>query len=220
MHTSRVETKHRIARNLARIARKFTRSTKIEIEMLEKILLDFCSDRKKIENFMLEIARIETQCSKCSLDDRSQNSISKYRKYLHFFGCHNEKNMCFSYFWSKCTQRFSIWLKYLPEIEVDSKLSSIMLKECLVSLEKCSNLLENFFQTYARDRSVIARNFLTIEMLDHFSARDRSDRKFKIKNCARDRSDRKFQCSKCSRSMFLPLGLNSNSGSNYLYLSL
>ena len=30
----------------------------------KKNLLDFCSDRKKIENFMLEIARIETQCSK------------------------------------------------------------------------------------------------------------------------------------------------------------
>ena len=44
-------------------------------KMLEKNLLDFCSDRKKIENFMLEIARIETQCSKCSLDDRNQNLI-------------------------------------------------------------------------------------------------------------------------------------------------
>ena len=48
-----------------------------------------------------------------------------------------------------------------------------------------------------------------LKMLDHFSARDRSDRKFKFKNCALDRSDRKFQCSKCSRSMYLPLGLNS-----------
>ena len=80
----------------------------------------------------------------------------------------------------------------------------------LVLLEKCSELLEFLFKTYARNRSVIARNFLMLEMLDHFSARDRSDRKFKIKNCARDRSDRKFQCSKCSRSMFLPLGLNSS----------
>ena len=63
-----------------------------------------------------------------------------------------------------------------------------MLEKCLVSLEKCSVLLENFFEIYARDRSVIARNFLMLEMLDHFSARDRSDRKFKIKNCAQDRS--------------------------------
>ena len=72
-------------------------------KMLEKNLLDFCSDRKKIENFMLEIARIETQCSKCSLDDRSQNLIRKYRKYLPFFGCENEKHMCFSFYWSRCT---------------------------------------------------------------------------------------------------------------------
>ena len=132
--------------------------------------------------------------------------------------------MCFSYIWSKCTQRFSIWLKYLPETEVDSKLSSLMLEKCLVSLEKCSVLLEIFFKTYARDRSVIARNFLMIEMLDHFSARDRSDQNFKIKNCARDRSDRKIQCSKCSRSMFLPLGLNSRMHktcfSGFKYLSL
>ena len=39
----RVETKHRIARNLARIAQKFTRSTKIEIE----------NARKKIARFLL-----------------------------------------------------------------------------------------------------------------------------------------------------------------------
>ena len=107
-------------------------------------------------------------------------------------------------------------MKYLQEVSVNSRLSSIMLGKCLVSLEKCSVLLEkcsvlleNFFKTFTRDRSVIARHFAMLEMLDHFSARDRSDRKFKIKNCARDRSDRKFQCSKCSRSMFLPLGLNS-----------
>ena len=39
----RVETKHRIARNLAQIARKFIRSTKIEIE----------NARKKIARFLL-----------------------------------------------------------------------------------------------------------------------------------------------------------------------
>ena len=99
---------------------------------------------------------------------------------------------------------------YFIKVGVDCRFSSTMLEKCLVSLENCSILLQIFFKIYARDRSVIARNFLMLEMLDHFSARDRSDRKFKIKNCARDRSDRKFQCSKCSRSMFLPLGLNSN----------
>ena len=67
----RVETKHKIVRNLARMARKFTRSTKIEIENARKKLLDLCSDRKMIENFLLEIARIEFQCSKCSLEDRN-----------------------------------------------------------------------------------------------------------------------------------------------------
>ena len=41
--TSRVETKHRIARISARIARKFTRSANIEIE----------NARKKIARFML-----------------------------------------------------------------------------------------------------------------------------------------------------------------------
>ena len=101
-------------------------------------------------------------------------------------------------------------LEVFVRISVDSRFSSMVLGKCLVLLEKCSVLLEIFFKTYARDRSVIAQNFLMIEMLDHFCARDRSDRKFKIKNCARDRSDRKFQCSKCWRSMFLPLGLNSS----------
>ena len=128
---------------------------------------------------------------------------------MHFLYCENEKNMGFSYFCSQLLQNYSNYLKYFIEVGVDSRFSSIMLEKCLVSLEKCSVLLENFFEIYARDRSVIARNFLMLEMLDHFSARDRSDRKFKIKNYARDRSDRKFQCSKCSRSMFLPLGLNS-----------
>ena len=89
---------------------------------------------------------------------------------------------------------------------VDSRFS---FHKCLVVLEKCSVLLEKFFKTYARDRLVIAQNILMLEMLDHFSAQDHPDRKFKIKNCVQDRSDRKFQCSECSRSMFLPLGLNT-----------
>ena len=47
----RVETKHRIARNLARIARKFTRSTKIEIEMLEKKIARFLLGSKEDRKF-------------------------------------------------------------------------------------------------------------------------------------------------------------------------
>ena len=48
---ARVETKHRIARNLARIARKFTRSTKIEIEMLEKKFAQFMLGSKDDRKF-------------------------------------------------------------------------------------------------------------------------------------------------------------------------
>ena len=128
---------------------------------------------------------------------------------MHLLCCENEKNMWFLYFCSKLIRNYSNYLKYFVEDGVDNRFSSIVLEKCLVSLEKCSVLLEIFFKIYARDRSVIDRNFAMLQMLDHFCARDRSDRKFKIKNCARDRSDRKFQCSKCSRSMFLPLGLNS-----------
>ena len=72
-------------------------------------------------------------------------------------------------------------MKYLPEVSVDSRFSSIMLGKCLVSLEKCSVLLEKFFKTYARDRSVIARNFLVLEMLDHFSIKDSLSRH--VKKC-------------------------------------
>ena len=49
--TTKVETKHRIARNLARIARKFTRSTKIEIEMLEKKIARFLLGSKEDRTF-------------------------------------------------------------------------------------------------------------------------------------------------------------------------
>ena len=140
------------------------------------------------------------------------------QKIFALLSCENQKNLCFSYQYQKLVQKFSNQLKYLPKVGVVSRFSSIMLEICLILLEKCSVLLkkcsvllENFFKTYARDRSVIARNFLMLEMLDHFLARDRSDRKFKIQNCARDRSARKIQCSKCSRSMFLALGLNSSS---------
>ena len=83
--TTKVETKHRIAWNLARIAQKFSRSTKIEIEILEKKLLDFCLDRKKIENFMLEIAWIENSKSKFVLEiTRIEN-----------FNARNGRDRCF-----------------------------------------------------------------------------------------------------------------------------
>ena len=48
---SRVETKHRIARNLARIARKFTRLIKIEIEMLKKKFARFLLGSKEDRKF-------------------------------------------------------------------------------------------------------------------------------------------------------------------------
>ena len=47
----RVETKHWIARNLARIARKFACSTKIEIEMLEKKIARFLLGSKEDRKF-------------------------------------------------------------------------------------------------------------------------------------------------------------------------
>ena len=48
---TRVETKHRIARNLARIARKFTRSTKIEIENARKKFARFLLGSKEDRKF-------------------------------------------------------------------------------------------------------------------------------------------------------------------------
>ena len=44
-----------------------------------------------------------------------------------------------------CVQKFSNYLKYLPEVGADSGFSFIMLGKCLVSLE-------NFFKNYAPDR--------------------------------------------------------------------
>ena len=58
----RVETKLRIARNLAWNARKFSLSIKIKIKNAQEKLLYFSSDWKKVKHFMLEIAQIETQC--------------------------------------------------------------------------------------------------------------------------------------------------------------
>ena len=148
---------------------------------------------------MLEIALIETQWSKCSLNDRSQNLIRKYRKYLHFFGCENEKNMSISYFWSNCTQSFSIWLKYLPETEVDSKLSSknvrfrsknarfcskifsrLMLEIARWSLEificsKCSTI---FPLEIARIENSKSKIVLEIARIENFDARNAQDRCF------------------------------------------
>ena len=52
-------------------------------KILEKNLLVLCSDRKRIENFMFKIARIKTQCSKCSLEMLARNSKLKYSS-VHF----------------------------------------------------------------------------------------------------------------------------------------
>ena len=71
------------------------------------------------------------------------------------------------------------YLKYFIKVAVDSRFSSLM-------LEKYSVLLRNFFMPFARDRSVIAQNFAMLEMLEYFSARDRSYQKFKIKNAQID----------------------------------
>ena len=92
----RVETKHRIARNLARIARKFTRSTKIEIEMLEKkfarFLLGSKEDRKfyardrSDRNSMLEkIARkLKWKLDKEKLKIFALFVLWKWEKYVVF----------------------------------------------------------------------------------------------------------------------------------------
>ena len=92
----RVETKHRIARNLARIARKFTRSTKIEIEMLEKkfarFLLGSKEDRKfyardrSDRNSMLEmIARkLKWKLDKEKLKMFALFVLWKWEKYVVF----------------------------------------------------------------------------------------------------------------------------------------
>ena len=85
MRLIRVETKHRIARNLARIARKFTRSTKIEIEMLEKkfarFMLGSKDDRKFYDrdrsdrNSMLEML---ARKSKLKLDMERQKIFALF----------------------------------------------------------------------------------------------------------------------------------------------
>ena len=142
---SRVETKHRIARNLARIARKFTRSTKIEIEMLEKkfarFLLGSKEDRKfyardrSDRNSMLEMIARKL---KIKLDKE------KLKIFALFVLWKCEKYVVLIFLFKINTKRFN-YLKYFVEIGVDSKFSSITHKKCLVLLEKCSVLLENFF---------------------------------------------------------------------------
>ena len=106
-------------------------------------------------------------------------------------------------------------IKYLPEVSLIAD-SALLCSENVWFRSKNARFCSKIFLTYARDRSVIAWHFAMLEMLDHFSARDSSDPKFKIKNCDWDRSDRKFQCSKRSRSMFLPLDLNSSWHSDHL----
>ena len=109
---------------------------------------------------MIEIARIESQCSKCSLEDRNYNFIRKSWKYLHFLCCENEKNLCSSQLCSNFIQKFSNNLKYLPEVSVGSRFSSIMLGFA----RKMLGFARNFFQKLCsrslgdRSRFSYARN--------------------------------------------------------------
>ena len=149
---TRVETKHRIARNLARIARKFTRSTKIEIEMLEKKIARFLLGSKEDRKFyardrldwnsMLEmIARkLKLKLDKENLKTFALIVLWKWEKYVVFIP------------FSKSIQNYSNYLKYLIKVGVDSRFRSIMIEKCPVLLKKCLVLLENFFTTYDRDR--------------------------------------------------------------------
>ena len=55
----------------------------------------------------------------------------------------------------------------------------------MLTVDSALSCLKNaFFIIYGQERSAIAQNFLLFEMLDHFSAKDLLDRKFKIKNYA------------------------------------
>ena len=102
---------------------------------------------KQTVPFLLEITRIESQCSKCSLEDRNQNLLRQNRNIFLLLSCENQKNLCFSYQYQKLVQKFSNQLKYLQKVGVVSRFSSIMLEKCLILLEKCSVLLKNFFKT-------------------------------------------------------------------------
>ena len=97
------------------------------------------------------------------------------------------------------------------KLELKSRFSSIISnRKFLVFLQKGLILLENFFKAYARDHSVIAQDFLMLEMLNNFLTRDRSDRKFKIKFVLTIARIQKFNARNArNQSMFLPLGLIS-----------
>ena len=71
-------------------------------------------------------------------------SMIKIKRKIWKYGRENEKNMSFSNFCSKCIQFFSNELRYLPEVCVDSKFSSIMLEKCLVSLKNARYCLNIF----------------------------------------------------------------------------
>ena len=103
-----------------------------------------------------------------------------------------------SWFCSKFMQYFSNYLKYLPEVSVDSRFSSIMLRKCLVSLKNCSVfsrlmlkiaqwLLEIFLcskcLTILRLKNVRIENskskiVLEIARIENFNARNARDRCF------------------------------------------
>ena len=144
---SRVETKHRIARNLARIARKFTRSTKIEIEMLEKKFARFLLGSKEDRKFYAR-DRSDRNSMLEMIARKLQLKLDKERlKIFALFEFGNwDKYVVFIHF-SKLIRNYSNSLKYFIEDGVDSRFSYIMLEKWLFLLEKCSVLLENFFRT-------------------------------------------------------------------------
>ena len=103
---------HKVPRSVLRMPRHLKLELRPSIGSLKIWLRKNCSDKKKIENILLEIGRIEFQCSKCSLQNKNQNMIRKHRKYLHFL------RGFISLF--KIHTKVSKYLKYLPELGVDS----------------------------------------------------------------------------------------------------
>ena len=132
---------------LARIAWKFTRSTKIEIEMLEKKFARFLLGSKEDRKFYAR-DRSDRNSMLEMIARKLQLKLDKERlKIFALFEFGNwDKYVVFIHF-SKLIRNYSNSLKYFIEDGVDSRFSYIMLEKWLFLLEKCSVLLENFFRT-------------------------------------------------------------------------
>ena len=117
---------------MARIARKLTRLSKIEIENARKKIARFLPGSKEDRKFYARdrsdrssMLQMPAWKLKLKLDEEN-------RKYLHFLW---SENMWLSYFLLRFIKQISNCLKYLPEIGADSRFSFIMFGKCLVSLE-------------------------------------------------------------------------------------